>query len=242
MNLIYTVAIGDDAWSQVGIMVDSVRRFGNYHDDLMVYSDRKIQLAGADVIVDHNLVALRNPMLAKPYIGQSVSHEYNRVLCLDADTICIGDLSPLFNLKGFSAPIECTVLNEVDRPAFSLQSRLMRIGEVGINSGTVVGDGREWSNFCSEWMLTAMIGKAWELPCCDQPALNDLIRRNVFPFTPLPKSTVHFFIPNGDPIDRNTVIIHARTPLKVEIMRCVWGLRRHFHPEPDLNGLNGDGI
>lgn len=74
VNLIYTIAYGEDAWNQAVLLVQSLRRAGGFTGDVHVYSDKSAEMTGATVFTNLDPLAFMKPHLAKAYFGRSMVH------------------------------------------------------------------------------------------------------------------------------------------------------------------------
>lgn len=231
MNLIYTVAIGNDHVRYARFMVQSLRTFGKFDGDILVFSDHAHNIDGATVVQQLDILALRKPHMTKAFIGKALDvSAYNKVCWLDADVVAVQPVAPLFEQAGLWLPVEVKVLQEEDKQAFSIPAEPCAIGDIGLNAGLILHDGVEWNGFCQRWWDAMVIGQCWNHQYCfDQPVLNHLIRSGIIPANRMPEGTMHFLHPLAQPFTDITVFVHARAPLKHEIMRMVMGMMSCAH-------------
>lgn len=228
-TLIYTLAYGERCREFVKIMVDSLRRFGKYDGDIRVYTDREIiGFSGNECHVDNYPLALKTPHMAKAMCGCTLSQfcapGYDRVMFMDADVVCVGDINPMFEHDEISAPVEC-VITEQWNSFFSLPSHPGDVGTYGFNSGTIVGGFCEFSEMCRAWWDSMIAHKAWELQGYDQPVFNHLNRTGQINIRPFNREWVHFLTDDSYPVSKDTILVHVKDPMKLQIMRAIAGVR-----------------
>lgn len=223
-NLIYTLAIGEQYRRYATIMVDSVRRFGGFDGDMVVISDLATEIEGAEVRRDSGTLALHVPHMAKALHGFNAGRDYDKVMFLDADVVCVNPISTLFAAEELSAPVECLITNEWNG-FFGLPSEPPKEGEFGFNSGTVVAAGRDWKAICERWWNAMIEYKAWTLQGYDQPVFNHLNRSGAFHVKPFNREWVHFLTDDSYPVSNETILIHVKDPMKLYVMRAIYGAR-----------------
>jgi predicted SAM-dependent methyltransferase len=215
MNLIYSVAYGSDAWHQAAIMVQSLRRAGQFTGEIIVYSDTKAELLGAEVV--HNLEPLTfySPKLAKAYFGKQIdASKYERIMFLDSDIVAIKPIQPLFELEGICAPWDGV---SVEHPFF--------------NSGTIVAPASEWNRLCRRWWHLLAVSRLTEGPWVDQPLFNALVNEGAISVKPMPEGSVHLFLPQSN-LDHRCILAHVTWPCKERTMQAIYALTN----PPDQGG------
>jgi hypothetical protein len=229
-TLIYTIAYGAEFHTQAEMMINSLRGRGEYRGDIAVFTDRQgavfADVAGGDgrlvTVQDQTPLGFHRPHMAKAYAGQRISaHLYDKVMFLDADILVINPVQPMFDIELkrdiVAMPVEGKLTPE-NKPYFRLESDIdyTSIDLHCYNTGTIIGNGQDWSMMCSRWWDAMITHKAWELPACDQPVFNSLqIETGVHL---LPQHAVAFLNPNSC-LRRDTVLMHPKGPHRTEIMR-----------------------
>lgn len=243
MNLIWTMAYGSNAWHQADILVQSLRTLGQFDGDIWVFSDQSAEMYGAKVINRPDVCAIFNFISARSYIGKDMDVSgYERVMLLDADIVAIAPVQAFFERPSMAAAVEMGAPQAGLNPCpFSLPELPLRHGEVGFNSGTIVGpasDWNRWSKVMWEKVLSIKGSKEWPLRWYDQPILNHLIRTGIIDCEPLPFDWVNFFQP-GYSLTRNTKLIHVLPGEKERIMRVLFGLAKGLDwPQADYTPYN----
>lgn len=226
MDLIYTLAVGSDAWHQAVLMVQSVRNAGGFTGDIKVFSDSDQPMMGAEVVTRRDLLGIFNAICARSYIGKDMDvSAYSKVMMLDSDIIAIKPVQSFFDRANLSAAHEIGAPKSAPCP-FSLPQFPLRPGEPGLNGGTLVGPASEWNSWNKKmWDTTLSIkgNSDWTIPHYDQPVLNHLARTGEIKIDPLPTDWVYFFQPGYEP-NQNTKLIHVLPRPKERIMRCIYGL------------------
>lgn len=221
---VYTIAIGNDHWRQAQVMVQSLRRFGEFDGRIIVYSDRNESITGADNIRMLDLITLPKITMGKAFIGKRCGYfGYDRIVWVDCDVVFIRPIAPLLEPLGTWLPIERQAVDSNDVLAFSIPSNPISIGETGLNAGFISGTGSEWEQMCEIWWDAMVTNKCWENACTDQPMINHLIRHGAIAASPLPHGTMHSMFFNSS-ISNHTRMVHVRSPLKWETMRMIVGL------------------
>lgn len=225
-TLIYTLAYGQEYWQCARLMVQSLRNWGRYNGDVIVYADQDGVIDGASVIRDTVPCALKRVHMAKALFGMSLPQGYDRYLFFDADTVVINSVQPMLDYTHtLSMPIEIEDSVVAWQEWFSLPHLPSKPGDKGFNSGTISADGREWSRICHLWWDVMVENKIWEIPNGhDQASINHLCRVGAVIITPFPKQWFYFLTVETVPITRETIIVHTKDD-KLPTMREIMGMR-----------------
>ncbi len=229
-TLIYTVALGEQFIECARNMVSSLRTYGTYGGDIMVYCDRDVEIHGASVSRDTILHVLPHVFLAKAMFGRNLPGGYDRILYLDADLAIINSIYPLLEWEcDISLPVEIVDGIEGARAWFSIPARPCIAGDKGWNAGTISFSSKVCQTFCHQWWDTMIEERAWEIPGgIDQPVINDLLRNYPrWDFKPFPKEWFFFFTDQSAPITKETIIVHPKgdklaTQRAALQMRSLW--------------------
>lgn len=229
--LIYTIAYGDEFWECARVMVASLRTWGMYDGDVVVYSDHDGSIEGARVMRDTTPLAFPHIFMAKAFLGRILPAGYDRVLYLDADIAVINPVSPLLRDQPFSLPPECIHNFQPNKHWFSMPGEVLPPDSCGYNAGTISCNATVFHRLCHRWWDFMLERKSWELPGgIDQQPLNYLARSGEFPFTPFPTDWFFFFNDPSDyrSITRSTIICHPKQQKQSHQqmflnMRGLWG-------------------
>jgi hypothetical protein len=225
-TLIYTIAYGDECWECARLMVLSLRSFGQYTGEVIVYADRDGPMEGATVMRDTVPTVFPWPHMAKAMFGRSIPTDYDRILFFDADLVILNPVQPLIEYPGdICLPIEMSEGAVIWKDWFSLPCFPVREGDWGLNSGTISCKGSLWQEVCHQWWDSMIQHKTWTLPAgFDQPCINHLIRQGRWNFIPFPREWFFFLTNENGPIHRKTIIFHPKNH-KIPTMRSVLNMR-----------------
>lgn len=225
-TLFYSAAVGDDHLAMARIMVKSLRTHGDFSGDIKVFTEKPSPVDGAESIVNLDMLALHTPHLAKVFIGKTMDVSgYDRVVWIDTDVVAVRPVHWILLLEGTWLPVEMQVLQEVDKQAFSIASEPCEFGTWGLNSGLIVADAKDWNSLCQKWWDSCITTQCWKTGYCyDQPVINHLIRHGSIKASHLPEGTMHILHSLSSDITDDTTFIHSRAPLKIVIMRMVFGM------------------
>lgn len=225
-TLIYTLAYGDECWECARMMVLSLRSYGQYQGEIIVYSDRDAPMEGATVMRDTLPCVLPEVHMAKAMFGRSLPTYYERILFFDADLVILNPVQPMIDYPGdISLPVEMTEETVIWKDWFSLPVAPCVVGDLGLNAGTIACRGSLWQEVCHTWWDTMLEHKTWTLPGgYDQPSMNHLIRQGRWKFNPYPREWFFFLTNENGPIHRRTIIFHPKNH-KVPTMRAILNAR-----------------
>lgn len=225
-TLIYTLAYGSEYWQCARLMVQSLRSWGEYTGDVIVYADQDGVIDGASVIRNTVPCALPLVHLSKALFGMSLPQGYDRYLYFDADIVILNSVQPLLEYAHpLTMPIEIEEAVVTWREWFSLPQLPSQPGDKGFNSGTISADGNEWARICNLWWDVMVENKIWTIPGgYDQRAINHLGRVGAVVITPFPKEWFYFFTEETPPLTRSTIIVHTKNH-KIPTMRHILGMR-----------------
>jgi len=229
-TLVYTLAIGDECWSQIYWMVQSLRKLGGFGGDIKVFTDKKRGgLTDATLEVLPDLITLRRPQMGKSLIGKQLPvADYDRIVWMDADVVTVRDVARIFELPGLSLPVEVVVNKESDRISYSYEGNLCSLGTTGLNTGLVVCESKIWQWVCQTWWDRIRDMQAWNHALVDQPAMNCLIREDKLQANQMRAGVMHFLVPYASDFGPDTVFVHARDKCKEAQMRMVYQMVEHF--------------
>lgn len=206
-------------------MVESVRRFGRYTGDVVVYTDRGPgrSMPGATVIMNNDVSVIPHPIMGKSFLGKTMDvTKYDRVAFLDADVVAVAPIAPLFSGSGLRAPVEIMLEGLDGGGWFSLPSAPRDCGP-GINAGTVIGDAKNWNWVCQTWWDAMVSRRTWESKTSiDQAMFNHLHCEGVFTVDPLPG--VRFLHAHVSRPER-CCLVHMRGSHKRATMRAFIDMR-----------------
>lgn len=227
-TLVYTTAIGDDHVRMTQMMVQSLREFGKYEGDIMVFTEKPVSIDGAETKVELDMLALHVPHLSKVYMGKFMDTTgYDRIMYMDTDIVTIKPIQWLIDLPGTWLCPEMQVLQEIDKQAFSIASEPCEFGTMGMNSGMLIADAFDWNKLCQKWWDSCIITQCWKTGYCfDQPVINHLVRHESIEAGLLPPGTMHILHHYSSGFTDKTTFVHARAPLKWAIMRLVMDMAR----------------
>lgn len=231
MNLIYTIAypnaLGDEAWHQTFKMVESLRTFGKFDGDIIVFAPHAAEIPGAKVVCDITPLSFYNPKLGKPYFG--MTHDFSRyeqVMFLDSDIVAINPVAPLFVGTGIRAPIDYDPDGTIG--LHCLPELPIKKGDKGFNTGTIVAEAALWPIFCRQWWTKLLevhstrVDK--EFRWVDQPVFNHLHWAGFFHATYLPLESV-FLFHQDQKITNETVFVHCTQLTARGVMNAIMQLR-----------------
>jgi hypothetical protein len=230
-TLIYTLAYGDEFWECAGHMVRSLRTYGEYGGDIIVFADRDGKIEDARVSRDTAPLGIRHIFMAKAMLGRGLPTHYDRILYLDSDIVVLNSIWPLLEYPHpFSMPPEC--INNIDKNEqwFFMPEAPRKPGEIGYNAGTIGCSGKLFPELCHTWWDYMLSHRSWEIPGgIDQQPINYLARSGQLPFEPFPKEWFFFFGNTVDyrPLHQDTIIFHPKhekpATMKMALnMRALW--------------------
>lgn len=213
-SLIYTVAYGQDYWEQAKIMVASLRTWGGYEGDVIVYADHDGVIDGARVMRDTTPLALPHIFMARAMLGRNLPGGYDRILSLDADIAVINSIQPILEFPyKLSLPPERISHLDHCRDWFFMPGTDIHEGDIGYNAGTIGAEAGLFHRLCHVWWDFMLERKSWTIPGgIDQQPLNHIVRSGHFSFTAFPKEWFFFFNDPDDywPVTRQTIIAHPK--------------------------------
>jgi hypothetical protein len=187
-NLVFTAATKSDSIGHLylemaDLLIASLRQFGNFSSDILVYTDNESWFKDKGVST-RKIAAGMHPWEARFSAALDI-RPYHNVMYLDADIICIGDINPLFTARNEVLYVYETsllmnsmkfghhFLTQDEREAFK--------DDFIINSGTYCVDAGYYDYFAGRWKAMwdeyitdpSLISN----PYTDQSMLNAILRR-----------------------------------------------------------------
>jgi hypothetical protein len=226
LNLIYTMAYGDDALQWAAVMVESLRRWGRFKGEIVVYSHKDYVIEGATVVCRPEVGAMWYLPVGKAFLGTTLeAAHYDKVVWMDSDIVAVGDINPLFELgSGFWAPYDRAV-----SPAKELKAQWGLDREVVVNSGMILGEGKDWNLFCRAWWNRIVERKVSGLcvrDMVDEPALNLLMQEGVVKVSVIPENWILLLYHAGQQLDQATKLVHCTALSKLWVMRTLVDLMK----------------
>lgn len=236
-NLLFSIAFGSDAWHQCVIMVDSMRKFGKFDGDIVIFSDSNERMDGADVVFSPLKDECYSIMAVRWLIGKDFDvSKYDRVAMIDADIVAINPIAPLFEFDhpGVRVPEEFPDGRAYHgNSPWSIHGIDFEQNKPVHNCGTVIARADQW-NYASNllWETMRLIRPMVHQPYIwiDQQALNHLLRRGLLPYQQFPDNWVYLF-PAGKEIGPETKLVHMIPNGKERIMRGFYGLLNGRHSQ-----------
>lgn len=220
MNLIYTLAYGDDALQQACLMVESLRRWGCYKDDIVVYTHKPYSIEGARTCHFPDAGGLWYLPAGKAWVGMTMDvSAYEKVLWMDSDVLAVNDIRPLFELgSGFWAPYDRAIT-----PAYKLKKEWGLQREQVLNTGLVLGEAKHWNQFCRVWWERILTRRDQHKmgDMVDEPALNLLMQEERIQVSMMPENWALLLYHDGQRLDASTKLLHCTTLSKYSVMKSV---------------------
>jgi FkbM family methyltransferase len=209
-TLIYTVAIGHFYREMAKLWKASLRKVG-YNGDIIIYSG-----APGDGIVEIPTSMFRDipriELLIRHMIGMLDDFDkYDFIIHMDCDCLALKPISDMFRAMESSADGQWRftemALTEGNRKYF-LPDGVETPYTRGIGGAIFGARRRCFKMHCKQIIDESFRIKAWDMPCFDQNALNNLAARAEIAIREWPKEWACFSNIGSEPITSKTKLIH----------------------------------
>lgn len=232
MNLIYTIAYGSNAWHQCVLMVQSMRTYGAFTGDIIVFTDTDAHMDGATVHYRPELAETFSIMGLRWEIGSGLDvSKYDYVAMIDTDIVAMKPVEALF-----AGEPGCVHVPEeyphgratTGHSPWTIQGVPFEDAKPVHNCGSVFGHAKSWNMFSGMmWALIRRFRSSVPFPYqwIDQQVLNHIERHQMFPVKTLPYKWVVLCEPTGG-VTEDTMLVHCLPggSEKVHVMQIVYSL------------------
>lgn len=224
-NLIYLISFGDRAYHDMTrLCVKSLRRRGNFHGDIIVFSD------GTFEVDEENVTVINFPKMNDPFKIKTLKSnaykwidlsKYKQIAYMDSDMLAIRDVKSLFCANGKSIvcaseyPFNSMLSESSGSSLFKHSERARVMNRWGLNTGFLAMNSNSFKRNMSLWYKTIIEKKHSLHEWIDQPCFNWLAFQKRFQIKELPNASIEIpalyaFCSCVDEfkISKNTKILH----------------------------------
>jgi hypothetical protein len=199
-RLVYLVCFGGDAYREMAeLCIDSLRTWGRYEGDILVFTDGSFRAAGQGVgVVEVGRLGSQSQVKSfKPYAARFIQGEdYEQVALIDADMVAVDDVNGLLCASGRTIvgtseyPFNSMLSESCGGGMLCLEERPRASRRWGVNTGFLSVAGPHLNETMGRWYdemeRDAGRGNQW----ADQPYFNVLVLRGALTFEPLPRYAI----------------------------------------------------
>jgi hypothetical protein len=205
-NLIYTCVTGSQQYKQMCcIWAKAIRKFGNYTDALIIFTDKNEYMDEIKDICQIREVTFK-PIIAKEgkegfsrdcyYNRMTISdhfnpEEYNQICYLDNDCLVKKDINEIFCSNGEFVYVEQHRDSNDDWFGYLFDATLDKTKYRAINAGTFIIPGNKFKEYTNVW-INLIKNNPDKTDRGDQPYINYIIRKGFIPGKKLDDKFVAF--------------------------------------------------
>lgn len=194
-NLIYYVCYGIKQFPLLEISIESLRKFGKYDGEIIVFSDQKASIIGCNYLeVITPVYTWEEMSIGRVYFGLQIKGNYKNIGYFDNDILVMKPVDLLFKkteyFKAQSGGSSLLIFdNGFDWP-LSKDEEKLAIRQNSVCSGAFVASSNIFYNSLDIWRKTFELAPKKEWKFKEQSALNMAILRGQIKFSPLQKDII----------------------------------------------------
>ncbi len=227
MNLVYSVAIGEQFDAIVHSFVESIRGPGEYSGPMIIFSDHDIK-GDFDLVRIPEYTDFLDIAMLRVRLGRQLpSRKHETVMYIDPDHLAFQPIQPLLDVSGFHCFSEGRPLGRsiCHNGYLSQAERKAATGDC-FNSGLFVGPGRDFVEALAIWETTYKDQYQGDSFYKDQASLNAAAFRESIKIHPYRPGMVVGANKVGLPYrSKETILVHYWGKPAKRLMLRTW--RRH---------------